>query len=58
MRNAKQQHTLSYSAALSIMRILELESRCAVQPHRGFEPHTSARSSSLSLSPIQSLTFC
>jgi hypothetical protein len=42
MRNAKQQLTLSYSATLSIMRILELESRCAVIRTVGSNPTLSA----------------
>jgi hypothetical protein len=38
-RNAEPEHTLSYYAARVGMRFLELESRCAVYPHRGFESH-------------------
>ena len=30
---------LSYKATRDGMRILELESRCAVYPYRGFESH-------------------
>jgi hypothetical protein len=30
----------SYCAAEASIRVLELESRCAVYPHRGFEAHS------------------
>ena len=35
LRNAEQEHTLNYSAAQASMRVIELESRCAVYPYRG-----------------------
>jgi hypothetical protein len=38
-KNSKPEDPVSYCAAQASTRILELESRCAVYPHRGFESH-------------------